>query len=169
MIFPRYHPDPFDEVYPEQARRPSPTPRIETLRPFRHSRHVQSGIHLHISVLPDSRQRGSILTTARWEERLQAAEQMKTIPSTHHLQVSQTGWRSIYGGPCLSPASWSTPPSLHPSSAHPSCIKVLQPFFTYAPTPAGWLQGGTLLAFSGPCLSRASWSALQKVGVPSLQ
>ncbi|MCA9501357.1 MAG: hypothetical protein KC588_19360, partial [Nitrospira sp.] len=94
MIFPRYHPDPFDEVYPEQARRPSPTPRIETLRPFRHSRHVQSGIHLHISVLPDSRQRGSILTTARWEERLQAAEQMKTIPSTHHLQISQTGWRS---------------------------------------------------------------------------
>ncbi len=33
-------------------------------------------------------------------------------------------------------------------------------------TPAGWTKGGTLLEFSGPCLSPASWSALQKVGVP---
>ena len=28
-------------------------------------------------------------------------------------------------------------------------------------TPAGWPKGGTLLAASGPCLSRASWAALQ--------
>ncbi len=36
------------------------------------------------------------------------------------------------------------------------------------PTPAGWTQGGTLLAFSGPCLSRASWSApLRVASLPS--
>ena len=33
--------------------------------------------------------------------------------------------------------------------------------FFCSPTPAGWPKGGTLLAASGPCLSPASWAALQ--------
>ncbi len=39
---------------------------------------------------------------------------------------------------------------------------------TVRPTPAGWPQGGTLLASSGPCVSPASWSALLPVSVPPL-
>ncbi|MEO8325056.1 MAG: hypothetical protein ABI618_04350 [Nitrospirota bacterium] len=35
-----------------------------------------------------------------------------------------------------------------------------------APTPAGWPQGGTVFASRGPCVSLASWSALQSVRVP---
>ena len=36
------------------------------------------------------------------------------------------------------------------------------------PTPAGWPKGGTLLSASGPCLSRASWSApLRLASLPS--
>ena len=39
----------------------------------------------------------------------------------------------------------------------------------YRPTPAGWPKGGTLFSASGPCLSRASWFAFLRVGVPPLQ
>ncbi len=38
------------------------------------------------------------------------------------------------------------------------------------PTPADWPKGGTLLSAGGPCLSRASWSALRKfASVPSYE
>ena len=40
---------------------------------------------------------------------------------------------------------------------------------TVESTPAGWPQGGTLLASSGPCLSGASWAALLNIGDPPLQ
>ncbi|MGP0594478.1 hypothetical protein ACTRXD_18325 [Nitrospira sp. T9] len=41
--------------------------------------------------------------------------------------------------------------------------------FHFDPTPAGLPQGGTLLSASGPCLSPASWAALQMFSVPPLQ
>ena len=38
----------------------------------------------------------------------------------------------------------------------------------FVPTPAGWPKGGTFFASGGPCLSLASWAALQRVRVPPL-